>query len=70
METLKSASLPSYKTPATFIDSMHPNNHPGKSKESRDEIQLPINPLHTQNPELREVDLESSPKRGSDCDLY
>ena len=41
---LESASPASCKTPATFIDSIRPNNQPGKkSKESRNEIQLPIN---------------------------
>ena len=41
---LKSASPASCKTPATFIDSIRPNNQPGKkNKESRNEIQLPTN---------------------------
>ena len=41
--TLESASPASCKTPATFIDSIHPNNQQGKNKESRNEIQLPTN---------------------------
>ena len=41
---LESASPASCKTPATFIDSIHPNNQAGKkNKESRNEIQLPTN---------------------------
>ena len=40
---LESASPASSKTPATFIDSIHPYNQPGKNKESRNEIQLPTN---------------------------
>ena len=33
----------SYNTPATFIDSPYPNNQTGKSKESRNKIQLKTN---------------------------
>ena len=40
---LESASPASCKTPATFIDSICPNNQPGKNKESRNEIQLSAN---------------------------
>ena len=43
MQALKSASRAPLKTPATFIDSARSNNQPGKSKESRNEIQLPTN---------------------------
>ena len=40
---LEAASPASCKTPATFIDSTHPNSSPEKSKEPRNEIQLPTN---------------------------
>ena len=40
---LESASSASCKTPATFIDSICPNNQPEKTKEPRNEIQLPTN---------------------------
>ena len=40
---LESASPASCKTPATFIDSTHPNNQAPKNKESRQEVQLPAN---------------------------
>ena len=40
---LRSAFPASCKTAATFIDSIHQNNQPGKSKESRNEIRLPTN---------------------------
>ena len=40
---LESASPASCKSPATFIDSIRPNNKPEKSKESRNEIELPKN---------------------------
>ena len=70
---LESASRASCKTPATFIDSIRPNNKPEKSKESSNEIQLPTNcivlprPTNTEpKAKIREVDLEPSPKRGSD----
>ena len=43
VRALESASPASCKTPATFIDSIHPNNQSRKSKESRNEIKLPIN---------------------------
>ena len=43
VRSLESASPASCKTPATLIDSICPNNQPGKNKESRDEIQLPTN---------------------------
>ena len=71
VRALESGSPASCKTPATFIDSIRPNNQPGKNKESRNEIQLSANrivlrwPTYTK-PGLREVDLEPSPKRGSD----
>ena len=45
VQALESASPASWKTGATFIDSIHPNNQPGKSKESRNEILLPTNPI-------------------------
>ena len=40
LQALESASPDSCKTPATFIDSIRPNNLPEKSKEPRNEIQL------------------------------
>ena len=44
VRALEAASPASCKTPATFIDSIHPNNQLGKkNKESRNEIQLPTN---------------------------
>ena len=43
VRALESASPASCKIPATFIDSICPNNQPGKNKESRNEIQLPTN---------------------------
>ena len=43
VRALESASPASCKTPATFIDSIRPNNQPGKNKESRNEIQLSAN---------------------------
>ena len=41
--SLESVSTASCKTLATFINSIAPNNQPGKSKESRNKIQLPAN---------------------------
>ena len=35
---LRSESPASGKTPATFIDSIHLNNHQGRNKESRNKI--------------------------------
>ena len=43
VQAIESASAASYKTPATFIDSIRPNNQPQKRKEPRNEIQLPTN---------------------------
>ena len=43
VRAFESASPASCKTPATFIDSIRPNNLPEKSKEPRNEIQLPTN---------------------------
>ena len=65
---LESASPASCKTPATSIDSIHPNNHPRRNKRFRKNTKLISYCLGlcTQNPGLREVDLEPSPKRGSD----
>ena len=37
------SSPASCKTPVKFIDSIRPNNQPGKNKESRNETQLPTN---------------------------
>ena len=73
VRALESASHASCKTPATFIDFIRQNNYPEKSKEPRNQIQLHTNrivlPWSTytaQNPGLREVDKEHSPKRSSD----
>ena len=68
---LESASPASCKTSATFIDSIRPkiNQKKAKNPEMRfnsQQIVLYCLSLHTQNPGLREVDLEPSPKRGSD----
>ena len=43
VQALESASPASCKTAAAFIDSIRPSNQPEKSKERRNEIQLPIN---------------------------
>ena len=43
VQNLESGSPASYKTPAIFIDSIHPNKYPQTSKEARNEIQLPTN---------------------------
>ena len=43
VRALESASHASCKTPATFIDSIRPNNQPGKNKKSRNEIELSVN---------------------------
>ena len=43
VKALESASHASCKTPAIFIDSIRLNNKPEKSKEPRNEIQLPTN---------------------------
>ena len=72
VRALESASPASCKTPTTFIDSIRPNNQPGKktkNPEMRSNSQQNESyclGLLTQNPGLREVDLELSPKRGSD----
>ena len=65
------ASPASCKTPATSIDSFCPNNHLGRNKKSWKKIKFPTNciilPWATYaKARLREVDLEPSPKRGSD----
>ena len=43
VQVLESASLASWKTPATCIDSIHPNNHPRRNKKSWKKIKLPTN---------------------------
>ena len=68
VQALESASPASCKTPATFIDSTT-NLKKAKKPEMRfnsQQIALYCLGLRTQNPGLREVDLEPSPKRGSD----
>ena len=71
VRTLESASPASCKTPATFIDTIRPNKKPEKTKnpEMRFDFQQIVSyclGLRTQNPGLREVDLEPRPKRHSD----
>ena len=72
VRALESASPASCKTPATLLDSICPNTQPGKktkNPEMRSNSQQIVSDclgLHTQNQRLREVDLEASPKRGSD----
>ena len=68
---LESASPASCKTPTTFIDSIRQkiNQKKAKNPEMRFNSQQIVSyclGLRTQNPGLREVDLEPSPKRGSD----
>ena len=43
VQAFESASPASSKTTATFIDSIHPNNKPEKSKERRNQIELLTN---------------------------
>ena len=71
VRALQSASLASCKTPGTLIDSIRPNKKSEKIKnpEMRFKFQQILSyclGLRTQNPGLRDVDLEPSPKRGSD----
>ena len=68
VQALESASPASCKTPATFIDSTT-NLKKAKNPEMRfnsQQIASYCLGLCTQNPGIREVDLEPSPKRGSD----
>ena len=66
---LEFASPDSCKTPATFIDSIRPiNQKKAKNLEIRFTSQQIVSYCHglgKQNPGLRELDLEPSPKRGS-----
>ena len=68
----ESASPASCKTTATFTDSIHPKQSTRKKTKNPEmrvnfeQIVLHCLDLHTQNPGLREVDLQPSPKRGSD----
>ena len=72
VQALESTSPTSCKAPATVIDSICPktiNQEKKKNPEMRSNFQQIISTclaLHTQNPGLREVDLEPSPKRCSD----
>ena len=72
MPALESASPASCKTPATSIDSIHPNNCPrSKKKKEKKKDQLSANHIilpspATQNTGLKEVDLEPKPKGSSD----
>ena len=68
---IESASPASSKTPVTFIDSICPNDNQKKAKnaEIRFSCQQIVSyclGLHTQNPGLRQVDMEPSSKRDSD----
>ena len=71
MPALESASPASCKTPATSIDSIHPNNCPrSKKKKEKKKDQLSANHIilpspATQNTGLKEVDLEPKPKGSS-----
>ena len=69
--TLELASPASCKRQTTFIDSIRLNNQPKKAKnpEMRFSSQKIVSyclGIGKQNPVLREVDLEPSPKNGSD----
>ena len=71
LRALESVSPASCKTPATSIDSIRPNNHLRRNKNlerrsSSQQIKSYCLGPPTQNPGLREVDLEPSLKRGSD----
>ena len=68
VQALESASPASCKTSVTFIDSIN-RQKKAKNPEMRFNSQQIVSyclGLHTQNPGLREADLEPSPKRGSD----
>ena len=70
VRALESASPASCKTPATFTDSIRQtiNHKKAKNPETRFNSQQIVSHclgLRTQNPGLTEVDLEPSPKRGS-----
>ena len=60
MRAPESAFPTSCKTPTTCLDFIHP------MRSNFQQIVLYCLGLHTQSPELKEVDLEPSPKRGSD----
>ena len=71
VHALASAPPVSYKTLATFIVSICPNKFSEKAKNpetsfNSQQIVSCCLGLHTQNPELREVDWGPRPKRGSD----
>ena len=68
MRALELASPASCNTPPTFIDSIRPNNQLEKKtkRPNFQQIVLYCLGLHTQKPGLRQVDLEPSPKGGSD----
>ena len=71
VKVLESVSPASCKTPVTFIDSIRHkqltkiNQKNGKMRFNFQEMVLYCLGLCTQNPELRQVDLELTPKRGS-----
>ena len=55
MHVLESASTASFKTPATFIDSIRQNNSPEKTEESRNQIQLARNHIALSWPKYMEL---------------
>ena len=71
-QPLSQHPLPSARCLPHLLILIHPNNEPGKkTKNSKmrscfQKIESYCLGLHTQNPDLREVDLKTSPKTGSD----
>ena len=71
VKALESVSPASCKTPVTFIDSIRhkqltkKKQKNGKMRFNFQEMVLHCLVLCTQNPGLRQVDLELTPKRGS-----
>ena len=71
VRALQSASPDFCMTPATFIDSICPNNQPRKNKESKNEIQIPTNHIalpwlaYTEH-RAKRCRLGTQSKRGSD----
>ena len=65
VQALESASLAFCKTPASSIDSICPNNPHEKRSNSQQIVSCCLD-LPTQNPGLREVELEPDPIRYSE----
>ena len=71
VRALESPPPASCKTASTSIDTIHPKNQPRKSKNSYEKSKPPRNciklsrPMYTK-PRAESVDLEPSPKTGSD----